>query len=94
MRLSTVALTVAAMFSMARAQIDPGVVDICVNNVCEPSFPDFAECVCDIKLASIEHCVWDYWSSFPEGPGEFIQAVFIITEWCSTHYYGASLPEA
>ncbi|KAL1759509.1 hypothetical protein FB107DRAFT_271077 [Schizophyllum commune] len=76
------------MSSMTKAQVDPGVVDICVKNVCEPTFPDFAECVCDFRLEDIEGCVARYWSTFPDGAIEIARAYEAIAEWCYIHYDG------
>ncbi|KAL1717375.1 hypothetical protein EV715DRAFT_292254 [Schizophyllum commune] len=76
------------MFSTVKAQVDPGVVDICINNACEPTFPDFALCVCVNSRRNILNCVADDWNSFPGVFAEVARADLLITEWCSTHYNG------
>ncbi|KAI5889637.1 uncharacterized protein SCHCODRAFT_02372730 [Schizophyllum commune H4-8] len=88
MRLSAIALAIATMSSVARAQVDPGPVDICVNSVCEPIFPVYEFCVCDFERAKIEECVEKYWSPIPGGIVEIERAYLAIQMWCSDHGIG------
>ncbi|KAI5827976.1 hypothetical protein K523DRAFT_245568 [Schizophyllum commune Tattone D] len=86
MRLSAVALTIATVSSMAGAQVDPGVVNNCIQPYCKqtPQSPEFAECVCGDEMDDVMQCVWNHWSSLPGGLAEHTRAMHVIADWCST----------